>query len=225
MKKRTARLGTYDTASHGWTLSGCVLSDAEQKTNYVDRPGWDGAWDMSTVLTDGIPRYKDRTLTLTLENSQGDRAARERTISEMVNQLDGLEWPIVLPDYPDHFLQGRVHIQVNYSDLAHAAVTVTATCQPWLFKARERVVVLDAPITASTETATFYLLNDGRKVVTPVLTVNGTASLSFKGNSISLTAGTYEWPALQLVPGSNELRYLGSTGGTLTITYREAVLR
>ena len=226
MKKRTARLGTYDTASHGWTLSGCVLSDPEQKTNYVDRPGWDGTWDVSTVLTDGIPRYKDRTLTLMLENSQGDRAAREKTISEMVNQLDGLEWQIVLPDYPDHYLQGRVHIQVNYSDLAHAMVTVTATCQPWLFKAMERIVVLDAPITSSTDASTFYLLNDGRKVVTPALTITGTAYVKFNGYVWNnLSAGSYVLPEIRLTPGLNELMYAGSTGGKLTITYREAVLR
>ena len=228
MKKRTVRLGTYDTATNGWTLAGCILTDPEPKTNYVERIGWDGAWDLSTVLSGGIPRYNNRTLTLSLENSQGDRAAREKIISTMVNQLDGLEWQIILPDYPDHYLQGRVHIQVNYSDLAHAAVTITATCQPWLFKIRERVVVLNAPITASTDAATFLLRNDGRRVVTPTLTVKGRASLSFNGNSTSLSAGTYEWPALQLMPGDNEIRYLGATGSTtdtLTITYREAVLR
>ena len=227
MKKRTVRLGTYDTASHGWTLSGCVLSDPEQKTNYVERTGWDGTWDLSTVLTDGIPRYKDRTLTITLENSQGDRAAREKTISEMVNQLDGLEWNIVLPDYPDHYLQGRVRVKVNYSDLAHASVTISATCQPWLFKSLERVVILDAPTTASTETATFYLLNEGRKVVTPVLTLEGTGSISINNQTFSLKEGENVLPGLQLFPNEPLLiRYLGgSTGGTLTVTYREAVLR
>jgi hypothetical protein len=228
MKKRTARLGNYDTASHGWTMSGCVLSDAEQKTNYVERTGGDGSWDLSTVLTGGIPRYKNRTLTLTLENSQGDRAARERTVSEMVNQLDGLVWHIVLPDYPDHYLEGRVHIKVNYSDLAHASVTVTADCQPWLFKTMERIVVLNAPITNNNELATFYLLNDGRKVVTPKLEVKGIARLKFNGVSEEFAEGTYNyWSVFQLVPGQNKLEYTGSYNGTdsLTITYREAVLR
>lgn len=227
MQKRTARIGDYDTAVYGWTLSSCILSAPEQKTNYVERTGGDGSWDLSTVLTGGVPRYKDRTLTLTLENSQGDRAAREKIISTMVNQLDGLEWPIVLPDYPDHYLLGRVHVSVTQSSLAYAAITVTATCQPWLYKARETVVELDAPITASTEAATFYIRNDGRKVVTPVLTVNGKANLKFNGvNSETLQTGTYTWPVLQLVPGQNELMYTGSYNGsdTLTLRYREAVL-
>lgn len=226
MKKRTTRIGDYDTAVYGWTLTGWELSAPEQKTNYIERTGGDGSWDLSTVLTGGIPRYRDRTLTITLENSQGDRAEREKTISAMVNKLDGLEWPIVLPDHPDHYLVGRVHVAVNYSDLAHAMVTVTAACQPWLYKARERVVELDAPITASTDAATFYIWNDGRKVVTPVLTVKGTAHLGFKDARESFSTGSYVWPSLQLVPGQNELTYTGGYNGTdtLTLAYREAVL-
>ena len=77
MQKRTARIGGYDTAVYGWTLTGCELRAPEQKTNYVERTGGDGSWDLSTVMTGGVPRYKDRTLTITLENSQGDRADRE----------------------------------------------------------------------------------------------------------------------------------------------------
>ena len=229
MEKRTARLGNYDTASHGWTLTGCVLSDPEQKTNYIEKSGGDGSWDLSTVLTDGIPRYKDRTLTITLENSQGTRDDREDIINEMVNTLDGFEWQIVLPDRPDHYLYGRLKVAVNYSDLAHAMVTVTGTVQPWYYSARETIVVLNEPITVSTDAATFYLWNHGRKVVTPRLDVKGTASLNFNGNKINLTTGTYTWPALQLVPGENVLMYTGSStsnpGETLTLTYREAVLR
>jgi hypothetical protein len=228
MQKRTIIFGSYNTAEHGWTLGQWVLTAPEQKTNYVEKLGGDGSWDLSTAQTDGIPRYKDRTLTVPLECSIGTREDREELINDMVNTLDGLEWKIVLPDRPDYYLIGRLHVAVNYSDLAHAMVTVTGIVEPWLYKERETIVELTAPITASTETATFYLWNRGRKVVTPLLTVKGVASLSFGGVSTRLTTGTYKWPALQLVPGENALSYLGSVNGvdeTLTLTYREAVLR
>ena len=146
----------------------------------------------------------------------------------MVNQLDGLEQHIVLPDRPDYYLVGRVHVAVEYSDLAHAKVNISATVEPWLYKERETIRVLNAPITSSTETATFYLWNDGRKVVTPRLDVVGTAHLTFGSVGTTLTTGTYEWPTLQLMPGENKLVYTGSYGAvgeTLTLTYREAVLR
>ena len=228
MQKRTIIFGSYDTAEHGWTLGQWVLTAPEQKTNYVEKLGGDGSWDLSTAQTDGIPRYKNRTLTVPLECSKGTREDREELINEMVNSLDGLEWKIVLPDRPDYYLFGRLHVAVNYSDLAHAMVTVTGNVEPWLYRERETVVELTAPITISTDAATFYLWNRGRKVVTPLLTVNGTARLTFNGVSTSLTTGSYKWPALQLAPGENELIYTGSTGGadeTLTLAYREAVLR
>ncbi len=228
MNKRTIKIGSYDTAEHGWTMSTLFLSEPEQKTNYVEKSGGDGSWDLSTAQTGGIPRYRNRILTVTLEHSNGTREAREVLINEMVNTLDGLEWPIVLPDRPDYYLSGRVHIAVNYSDLAHAMVTVTGNVEPWLYRERETLVELTAPITISTDAATFYLWNGGRKVVIPLLTVNGVANLSFGGVHTRLTTGSYKWPALQLAPGENALIYTGSTGGvdeTLTLTYREAVLR
>lgn len=228
MKKRTVLFGDYNTADYGWTLTGCSLSAAEQKTNYVEKTGGDGSWDLSTVMTDGVPRYRNRSLTVTLENSQGTREDREEIINEMVNQLDGLEWHIVLPDRPDYYLAGRVNVAVDYSGLSYAAVTVTATVEPWFYKERETIVVLNAPITSSTDAATFYLWNHGRKVVTPRLDVVGAARLTFNGISTSLTTGSYEWPALLLAPGENTLIYTGAygaTGESLTITYREAVLR
>lgn len=229
MNKRTVLLGDYNTADYGWTLTGYNLTPPEQKTNYVDKPGGDGSWDLSTVMTGGVPRYNNRSLTVTLENSQGTREDREEIINDMVNQLDGLEWHIVLPDQPDYYLVGRLSVAVDYSDLAHAAVTVTGTVEPWFYRSRETIVVLEEPITVSTEAASFTVWNHGRKVVSPRLDVNGTASLNFEGNKINLTTGSYEWPALQLKPGANTLMYTGSStstpGETLTLTYREAVLR
>jgi hypothetical protein len=229
MKKRTVLLGDYDTATNGWTLGKWTLTDPEQKTQYVEKSGGDGSWDLSTALTDGIPRYKNRTLTIPLECSEGTREDREEIINEMVNTLDGLEWRIVLPDRPEHYLAGRLHVAVNYNDLAHAMVTVTGVVEPWFYETRETIVVLNAPITSSTDAATFTLWNHGRKVVTPVLDVVGTARLTFKGLQQNIEkSGSYTWPALQLMPGENELIYTGSygaTGETLTLTYREAVLR
>lgn len=228
MEKRTVLLGDYNTADYGWTLGPWKLSDPEQKTTYVEKLGGDGSWDLSTVLTGGAPRYQNRQLVIPLENSQGTRAEREDLINEMVNLLDGFEWHIVLPDRPDYYLVGRLHVAVDYNDLAHAKVTVTGTCEPWFYYKDERVVVLDAPITISTETATFNLWNGGRKVVVPRLDVKGVARLTFKTSATSLEEGTWTWAPLQLQPGWNSLVYTGSYAGvneSLTLTWREAVLR
>jgi hypothetical protein len=178
-------------------------------------------------MTEGIPRYKDRVLTLTLENSQGTRDERDAIINEVVNQLDGLKWRIVLPDRPEHYLFGRLHVAVDYSDLAHAAVTITGDCEPWFYKTRETVVELFG-------TGTVVLRNNGRRAVVPVITVpeDGTGTpapncfLAYKGQSVSFQQGDHKWPWLVLFPGDSTIEYgVFDLDEPLVITYREAVLR
>ena len=220
MTKRSLKIGGYITAEHGWTLTEWVLSAPEQKTHYIEKTAGDGSWDLSTVVTDGIPRYKNRSLTAVLECSVGTRKERAELIGQMVNQLDGFEWEIVLPDYPDHVLIGRVHVEVGFNTLAHASVTVTAVCEPWLYKAQETAHAL----AVTEEERSVVLSNNGRKVLVPLLTVTGTALLKFGTSSVTLTdAGSYEWPTLLLTPGDHSLAYSGD--GQLVIKFREAVLR
>lgn len=220
MKKRTALLGGYDTAAHGWTLAACKLGDPEQKTEYTEKPGGDGSWDTSTVLTGGIPRYKNRPLNITLECSEGTRDDREDLINELVNGLDGLENKVVLPDRPEHYLYGRLHIAVDRSTLAHAIVNITGTVEPWYYKERETVVEIDA----TEDLQELWLENNGRRAVVPVLSTDGPIQVTYKGVAANLDAGnTYQWPALLLTPGLHTIEVSGA--GRLTISYREAVLR
>lgn len=220
IEKRKIIFGTYDTAEEGlWTLTGWVLSDAEQKTEYWDIPGASGDLDASTVLTDGEPVYKSRTLTATFECSEGTRLEREDRISRMVNWLDGWRLNITLPDDPLHYIIGRVHVARLYNDPAHASVQVTAICDPWRYNVTETTVGLQA--TAAEQTTS--LVNNGRRSMVPTLTIAGGDVLLAAGEaSWALSAGVYALPDLYLRPGATPIRYSGT--GTLLVTYREAVL-
>lgn len=222
MKKRTIIFGDYNTAEHGWTLSGLSLSDPEQKTNYVEKSGGDGSWDLSTVMTSGIPRYKNRTLTVELECSCWNRDKREELVNEFVNLLDGLEWKIILPDRPGHYLEGRLHVAVKQSSLAYAAVTVTGVCAPWLYSSRE--TVLEMNDTSSTPKE-LQLINRGRLAVTPRLIGSDNSNVTVQYGDIKTVVknGVYEWAGLLLTPGRHTVKYSGT--GPLKIVYREAVLR
>lgn len=219
MKKRTVKIGDYDTAARGWTLAGCKLADPVLKENYVEKPGGDGSWNLTGAVTGGIPRYKNRPLEITLECSEGDREHREALINELVNTYDGYEWPVVLPDRPDHYLTAQLRVAVNYSDLAHAAVTITGTCEPWLYSARESIVELTGAVGIQRAT----IRNSGRRAMVPTLTVSGSIQLKYGIFTADLTTGVYEWSPLLLTPGLHEVEYNGD--GTLAITFREAVLR
>ena len=221
MNKRRIIIGDYDTAESGWTLSAWTFDAAKVKESLLDKPGGDGTWDLSTVLSDGIPRYQSRALTAVLERSDGNREAREEEIRDMINTLDGFVWDIYLPDDPDCYVTGRVNVARNYSDLAHASVTVTATCEPWKFNRAETVREITA-----TETAVAYsLINSGRRAVVPFLEVGGDSAsilVAYNGLTRGLSAGVHQMPDLLLPPGVHEVEVSGS--GTLRISYREAVL-
>lgn len=221
MQKRKLIIGTYDTALTGlWTLTGWSFSPAQQITNYIEVPGRvDGELDASTALTDGDPRYSSRTLTATFESSEGTRLERETRINTMVNWLDGWRLDIILPDDLTHYITGRVHVEKLYNDPAHASVQVTAVCDPWRYNIAETVVSLTATATAQT----VELLNNGRRAVTPLVTITGTSvNLGFGTASWALGAGTYALPDLFLTPGGAVLTYSGT--GSAVLTYREAVL-
>lgn len=224
MEKRKIIIGTYDTATEGlWTLAMCTLGSAERQESYVEVPGHNGPLDLSTVLTDGEPYYGSREFSATLESSEGTRLEREERISKMVNQLDGWRYNIVLPDDPEHYIVGRVRVEKLYNDPAHAAVQVTATCDPWRYNKTETVVGLRATATEQT----VPLINSGRRSVVPNIKVTeGDVTLIFNNGSEeytwALSPGEYIQAELYLKTGSVPLRYSGT--GQVTLTYREAVL-
>lgn len=219
MEKRGLTIGTYNTAEQLWTLASWNLSAPEYHENFLDVPGRDGALDLSAALTNGAPTYHSRTLTVKLECSEGTRLTREAAINTMVNWLDGWRQDIVLPDDHGHYITGRVSVAKEYNDNAHAAVTVTAVCDPWRYAKDETVYTLTAATTEKTQA----LANAGRRTAVPLLTITGgTVLLKYGGFSWSLGAGTYQLPDLILPQGGGTLTYSGA--GTLRISYREAVL-
>ena len=220
MAKRGLLIGNYDTAAEQWTLTEWNLSDPQAVYDLVKVPGRrKGPLDLSTALTDGDPVYDSRTLSAKFECSEGTRLEREDRINDMVNALDGLLLNIVLPDDPHRYVTGRVSVAKVYNDLAHASVQVTATCEPWRYNATNTTVVLDA---SATET-TVVLRNSGRLLVVPLLEVSGgTVNLVYGAHSWALAEGVYALPDLLLFRGANVINYSGT--GTMTFTYREAVL-
>ena len=220
MEKRKMILGGYDTAADGlWTLGPWKLSDPVYEQNIIKIPGSSEPLDLSGALTDGEPTYEPRTLTATFESSEGTRLERKARIDAMVNALDGRRVDIVLPDDPDRYITGRISVREDYNDLAHAAVSIEAICNPWKYDDIETVVVLAA--TAAEQTA--ILPNEGRKPVVPTIEVQGgDVALVFGEKSWTLAPGSYILPDIYLKTGEHEIKYSGA--GSATLTYREAVL-
>lgn len=222
-QRRRLIIGGYNTAEHGpWTLTGLSFPEPDRQENLVTVPGrQDGPLDMSTVLTGGEPIYGNRTLTATLECSEGTRMDREALIGYMVNQLDGRQLDIILPDDPTRYISGRVSVKKEYNDLAHAAVTVTAKCSPWRYNLQETVLTW----TASAVPLLTVLPNAGRRIALPQVNISGanaSVTLRTDQHTWTLGPGAYTLPELRLPPGNLALYVSGM--GTVEIKYREAVL-
>lgn len=223
-KKRKFVFGDYDTVDDGdWTLCEWVFTEPETATSYVDVPGrLKGPLDMTAVHTNGDPRYGNRTLTARFECSEGTRMEREGIISRMLNHLHGRKKDITLPDDETHYAVGRLSVTRDYNDMAHAGVTVSATCEPWRYNKLETTLELVADDTLRTA----VLMNNGRMQVVPEITVTGyKASVEFSindGEMQRLGAGTYLLPGVVLDTGYSKLTYTGS--GNIAVRYREAIL-
>lgn len=225
MAKRAIKFGDYDTAVTGlWTLTGWTLSSPEQQTNFIEVPGRRGGLlDLSTALTDGEPIYNSRTLKATFESSEGTRLERENRINTMLNTLDGYSMKIILPDDSTHYMVGRVTVKKNYNDNAHAAVEVSAVCEPWRY--------------SNTETKETWYPNEysvvrtftvtGRVPVTPRLEVsdvdeNG-ITVKYGGGQWVLSNGTHIIPSIVFKPGENKLT-AGKTTGYMSMYFTEGEL-
>lgn len=216
---RKAVIGNYDTAAKGWTLCAYALDPPAWRENLVEVPGMDGAIDLSACPA-GDVAYSPRALSITLERSDGTRASREAAIDAMVNALDGKSLKITLPDGVDHYVWGRVRVARQYSNLAHAQVIVSATCDPYRYKAAPTTVTGTVP---ESGTLSLTLANERRPVV-PTVEVSAAATLTFGGKDIAVAAGSHRSLDIRLAAGNNTLAVTAAAGTTVSITYQEAAL-
>lgn len=224
MEKRKLVIGTYDTVQDGpWTLSALTCPEPAQQVNLVEIPGRNGPLDLSTALTSGEPTYGSRTMTATLETSEGTRDDRTQQVSNIINLLDGRRLQIILPDDPGRYIEGRVSIKTLYNDPVHAAVSVTAVCDPWRYNRTESSIQVKCSTGKSIERV---LCNGGRRPVIPQVTVSGqnaAVELSSDVYTWELSAGTYALVDLVL-PAYSRKPITCRGRGTVTFTYREGVL-
>lgn len=218
MEKRKIIFGTYDTSLNGWTLTEWIFEAPVYKANFVSVPGRDGDLDLSTSLTGGEPVYNSRMLTATFESSEETRLIRETIINTMVNKLDGIRMKIYIPDDNDHYLEGRVHVEKKYNDIAHASVIITAVCDPWRYSKEETTVT----ISASTTEMITSLQNDSKKSIVPLIEVTSSSiHVTYGEKTWDLSKGKYKLPDFCVPPGTSSVKY---KEGTAIIKYRQVIL-
>ena len=193
------------------------VEPAKPKTNFIDIPGADGSKDFSESPA-GRVVYNTRKITWTFKLYPGDKwAAKYMQVS---NAINGRLCKITLDDDPDYYYQGRVSVDEHAADGILHTITVVAICQP--YKLWQTETTMSTSLTTTNKTLT--LTND-RMGVVPTITVSAATTLTWKGNTYSLTAGTHKVLDIMLVEGSNSLQARTTTGtGTITVKYQKGAL-
>jgi len=188
--------------------------DAEVDENYITIPGANGEKDLTEAF--GDVKYKPRTLSPSFDMFQKPSGWLNLK-DEITNYLHGKKMKIIYDVDPDYYYLGRCKVASFSSDFTVAHITIEAKCEPFKYKINPTIV------TNEVSEGNTYTYSNERKTVVPTLTLSAAMTLEFKGNSYSLSAGTYTILGIEFVEGNNEITV--TTGsGTLTVEYQEARL-
>lgn len=153
MIRRALTIGDYNTAIDGkFVTAELEIGQPEFCEEYQDVPGMHGALDFSEAPVDH-PVYKMREISVAFESSRGTVQEREDRITEFLASCHGKRLKIVLPDYPDRYLIGRVKLKREFNNLAYCRVSMTAKCEPFFMSDLPETVslpILSAAINAIT---------------------------------------------------------------------------
>lgn len=217
--ERALMLGDFNTWSD-WELilTRLEIAPPEVKTNYVDIEGMDGALDLTEVLS-GEPTYKDRPVRAGFCASEGIHEDRVSLFDAIAAAIHGRKLRIVEPDHPNHYFLGRISVKDVLLRQTYGEFSIEAICEPWRYSNQKTVV--EIPVESS-EPVAVEVCNGGRKTVCPSIAVAGSVTFTCNGVTSSASDGTYKVLTFRLAQGSNTIHVSGS--GSLTLTYREAVL-
>lgn len=194
-----------------------VVEPAKPKTNFIDIPGADGSKDFSESPAERVV-FNTRKITWTFKLYPGDKWVSKYT--QVSNAINGRLCKITLDDDPDYYYLGRVSVDKHAADGILHTITVVATCQPYKLWQTETELMFST----TTTNRTLTLTNDRMSVV-PTITVSVASTLTWKGNSYTLAAGTHKVLDITLDEGSNSLQVKTTTGtGTITIKYQKGAL-
>lgn len=200
-------------------LSGCEISPALPKTNYVDIPGADGSIDLTEVH--GEVKFFDRNCKFTFTmNPMGDlsETAWTEKKTEVSNILSGKVFKITLDKDSDYYYFGRCSVDEFRSDKRLRQIVVSAKVKPYKLRHIETVLNYQLSNTAQT-----IIIQNSRKSVIPIIECSDNNTVVVFGTkTFNLSAGINQTPDIMLVKGDNYLTITGT--GTITFRFQEGDL-
>lgn len=177
----------------------------------VEVPGRNGLVNLTKGLTGNVT-YSNRPLKFQYLTS-GTYEEVEETI-DLFNSLHGETFKVIDDDTPDYYYEGEATVTVTRKGIL-TTITLELNANPF----RERLELTNITTALTTADKTLVVNNYG-VVVQPTIIVGNNAKIVYKGNTYTLSAGTYKISDVELKTGYNSFIVSGS--GNLMIQYREA---
>jgi hypothetical protein len=203
--------------SMGWLRETIKLPTPQSQTDTVVVPGRNTPIRFTEAL--GRVSYQPRTFEITL-SMLGSRKKFNQMVSEMVNRFAGHLVSVVYSEDPDFYMVGTLEAEPSYDTTIHKGQLVLSCSDgdSYRYHTEETVVNLSG-------SGTVTLANDYMPVV-PTVTTTAETALSWQiGTDTfrkSVSAGTWEFPELELQHGDNAITVTGN--GSTTFQYREGRL-
>ena len=177
----------------------------------VEVPGRNGLVNLTKGLTGNVT-YSNRSLRFQYLAS-GTYEEVEETI-DLFNSLHGETFKVIDDDTSEYYYEGEATVKVARNGIL-TTITLELNANPF----RERLDLTNTTTTLTTADKTLGVNNYG-VVIQPTIIVDNNAKIGYKGNTYTLSAGTYKISDVELNTGYNSFIVSGS--GNLTIQFREA---
>ena len=188
------------------------ISKPEIQSFTAQVPGRNGLLNLTKALT-GKVTYYNRSLSFQYFGT-GDRDYLLE-IDTYMSRLHGQTIQVIDDDYPNHYYEGEVSVDTALKS-NYIIVTLDVDAQP--FRLRRNKTVYSREISGTT---LVYLDNESIGAI-PTITVTAETSITFKGKTVSVSAGTYTIDAFELDSGVNTLEVTGT--GKITFEYQEGAI-
>ncbi len=192
-------------------LSGCSISPATPKENYIDIPGADGSIDLTEAL--GEVKYNDRTGTLIFSVLPADDFEEKK--SEISNLLNGKKFKITLDKDPDWFYIGRCSVSDYKADKKLRQITVDLKLQPFKYAPEKTVKFWGLQSNA-------IITVKGLPIIPVFKFTEPNITMHFNGVSYNVGAGQYKFLDIVLTAGENHFHF--NTSRETHVTYQERSL-
>lgn len=201
----------------GWLRESIDFPTPQSQSETITVPGRNSPIRYTEAL--GRVSYQPRSFDITL-SMLGSRSRFNSMTESTVNAIAGQLCKVVCNDEPELYAVGTIECIPAYDPLTGAG-QLALSCSDgdsYRYHVEETTVVVSGSSTVS--------LNNDYMPVVPVVTTTADTALSWKVGTDTfqktVSAGTWEFPELELAAGKNTVKISGT--GTTTFRYREGRL-